>query len=404
MPKFSGAIDRDNPSPEFIESLRSSYVVEPEIDSILTRKMQRRSNPPYRRITQDELLVALHGLLDHSVEGEYVISDTGWFTGGVSKIQLGFTLEWNDGDNGRRKERMVVRMEPSESSNTTSRLREAQLITLFEPSLPVPHVYWLDAEGTWFPEPAIVYAYASGVTKPSHSVTGKISGLGTNFGPELREKLAPQFMKSLATIHTQDITGADLSAFAVPRVGTTDIAGWLVDNARRVWEEDRGEDNPLMEVAGNWLASNLPVLDQLSVVHGDYRSGNFLYDESDSHITAWLDWERGHLGDRHRDLAWTTQKAFGHYNEDGSRYYVCGLVPLDEFYDQYEEMTGLTVDPDRLDFFRIFNCFQIIVSIQATAYRVVRLGKSHQDIMLSRVEGMVPVMADEMRALLKERI
>lgn len=396
--------DRDNPSEEFINQMHSSFKVEREIDAILARKLRRRSGPAYRRITMDELLVALHGLLGHNIRGEYEISETKWFTGGVSKIQLGFTLTWNDPGVGRRTERLVVRMEPSESNNTTSRTREAQLIRLLEPTLPVPHVFWMDAEGKWFPEPAIVYAYATGVTKPSLSITGKISGLGTNFGPGLRGKLAPQFMRHLGQIHTLPLEGADLSSFDVPRLGTTDSAHWLVDHARRVWEEDRGEDIPLMEVAAGWLLDNLPTLDRLSVVHGDYRSGNFLFDEASGEITAWLDWERGHLGDRHRDLAWTTQTAFGHYSEDGKTYFVCGLIPLEEFYSWYESETGLVVDPERMDFYRILNCFQIIVSIQATAYRVARLGKSHQDIMLTRVKGMAPVIAEEMRQLLKEKM
>jgi aminoglycoside phosphotransferase (APT) family kinase protein len=242
------------------------------------------------------------------------------------------------------------------------------------------------------------------VTKPTRTQSGRISGLGTNFGPELRKSLAPQFMKHLATIHTLQPLPEALPSFAVPRIGTTDSARWLVNHARRVWEEDRDESNPLMEVAAEWLVDNLPALDNLSIVHGDYRSGNFLFDEQTGHVNAWLDWERGHLGDRHRDLAWTTQKAFGHYDEDGQTYYVSGLVPLDDFYSWYEEETGLSVDQDRLDFYRILNCFQIIVSIQATTFRVVRLGKSHQDIMLSRVKGMTPVIAQQLHDLLKEKI
>ncbi len=397
--------ERDHPTPAFIESMRSRYVVEPQIDELLTRKMQRRAGPPYRRITMAELLEALTGLLDARLgPGAYTISDPGWFTGGVSKIQLGFTLRWRDGDRGERTERMVVRMEPSESSNSTSRVREAELLRLFEPVLPVPHVYWLDEDATWFPEPAMVYAYAPGVTRSSRATRGQVSGIGLDFGPDLRSALAPQFMQHLKAVHTQPIDLAALPHFTMPRVGTTDAARWLVDAARRMWEEDRGEDDPLMEVAAAWLVDNLPVLDVPSIVHGDYRNGNFLFDDDTWQITAWLDWERGHIGDRHRDLAWTTQRPFGHFDERGTRFFVSGLVPLDEFYDWYEEETGLAVDPARLDFYRILNCFQIIVSTRATAPRIVRLGKSHQDIVLSRVEGLTPIVAEEMRTLLLERI
>jgi aminoglycoside phosphotransferase (APT) family kinase protein len=159
-----------------------------------------------------------------------------------------------------------------------------------------------------------------------------------------------------------------------------------------------------MEVAANWLRRNMPELDTVSVVHGDYRSGNFLFDEQSNQITAWLDWERAHLGDRHRDLAWCTQKVFGHFSEDGQIHYASGLVDVDNFYAQYENASGLSVDLKKLRYYRILNCFQITVATMATSYRVVRLAKSHQDILVARTGGIAPVMIQELRQLLEEII
>ena len=99
-----------------------------------------------------------------------------------------------------------------------------------------------------------------------------------------------------------------------------------------------------------------------------------------------------------------TQLAMGHYSEDGKTYYVCGLIPADEFYQRYEQASGLKVDPDRLVYYKILNCYQIIGSVVATAYRVARLGKSHQDILLARVKGMAPTIYNELAGLLRERV
>jgi hypothetical protein len=63
-----------------------------------------------------------------------------------------------------------------------------------------------------------------------------------------------------------------------------------------------------------------------------------------------------------------------------------------------------SVHPVRLDYYRILNCFQIIASVTATATRVARLGKSHQDVLLTRVKGMEPVLAAELLRLLKGKI
>ena len=395
--------ERDNPSEQFIARVRERYPTEREIDEILTRKLRRRADPPYRRPTLETLLRQLRRMLTDCIGSDFDVSDLRWFTGGVSKIQMGFTLRWTDTQAGPRTERLVIRMDPAEGSNTTSRVREHELLHLFDGVLPVPKAYWLDRDARWFPEPALIYSYVPGVTKPTATATGKVSGLGTNFGPELRRLLAPQFLQHLSAIHTLPLQGRQFETMDMPRPGTADSVLWQLNRARRIWEEDRGEDFALMEVAANWLERNMPVPDHVGIVHGDFRSGNFLFDESSGRIQGWLDWERGHIGDRHRDLAWTTQQTMGHYGEDGKTYYVCGLVPLEEFYQRYEDASGLGVDRDRIAYYAIFNCYQILCSVIATGYRVARLGKSHQDVLLTRVKGMAPSVSLDLARLLRER-
>jgi len=393
-----------HPTPGFIETLRKRLPVEPEIDQLLTRKMQRREGPPYRRLPLRDLQACVERMLEAVGVRGHSLTNLRWFTGGVSKIQLGFDLAWRDETGADRFERMVVRMDPNEGSNTTSRLREYELLNAFQGVVPAPRPFWLDRDGSWFPEPALIYEFVPGVSKPSAATTGQVTGMGTNFGPALRERLADQFMEQLARIHTFDHRAHAFESMAAPALGTTQNAEWQLNRAIRIWEEDRCEDLPLMDVAAAWLRANMPTLDAVGMVHGDYRSGNFLFDEATATITGWLDWERGHLGDRHRDLAWTTHPSFGHYSEDGKTYYICGLVPKDEFYDRYTEKSGLSVDRDRLEYFRILNCFQIIASVAATATRVASLGKSHQDVLLTRVKGMEAVTGAELVRLLKGKI
>lgn len=395
-------IERDQPPQAFIEDLRKRFPTERETDALLLRKIENRTQPPFHRPSIEELCSCLSDLLTHELGEVFLISEASWFTGGVSKIQMGFTLEWNDPERGPSKDRMVIRMDPAESLNSTSRVREYQLLRAFNGVLPVPNTYWIDGECRWFSEPALIYSFVEGVSKPRGSTSGQVTGLGTVFGPELRSKLGPQFIEHLARIHTFDFSQSDLSVLDVPAVGSVDGALWQLNRARRVWEEDRGENYPLMDVAANWLERNLPELDHVSVVHGDYRSGNFLFDDQSGAITAWLDWERGHLGDRHRDLAWTTQLTFGHYDDSRDKYFVCGLIPLDEFYDRYEQASGLSVDQDRLTYYRILNCYQIVVALLGTAFRVIRLGKSHQGLLLARLKGEAASTAVELQRLLSE--
>jgi aminoglycoside phosphotransferase (APT) family kinase protein len=402
-----GEAQRNQPDAAFIEQMRARFPTEREIDAMLTRKMQRRSGPPFRGLTLTQISACLIEFLRAHLDRPFEITDQRWLAGGASKIQMGFTLHSPAASSAARSERyaqtrLVIRMEPSESMNSTSRLREFQMLKAFSGTLRVPEVYWIDEHGSWFPEPALIYAFAPGVTKPRTLQGGQISGTGTNFGPELRRRLAPQFVDVLAKIHRFDYSGAELSAFNQPSVGSSDTNLWQLNRVRRVWEEDRGEDIPLVEVAANWLLRNLPVLNEVSVVHGDYRSGNFLFDESDGQITSVLDWERASLGDRHRDLAWAAAYPFGHFAEDHKTFLVCGLLPSEEFFERYEKASGFTLDPKRLRYFEIFNCYQLVVSTIATGYRVVRLGKSHQDIVLAWAGAAGYSFAEPLRRALEE--
>src|SRR5260370_6332363 len=226
-------------------------------------------------------------------------------------------------------------MAPSESIVETSRLREFQLIKAVEGIVPVPPVFWCDTDGEHLPYPALVYGFAPGVTKPSKATSG-VTGLGTRLPPDFRDSLAPQFVEHLARIHTYDFRDADLSAFDVPEPGTQ-CAEWGVNWWERVWEEDSGEPEIMISLAVSWLRRHAPRLEKPVIVHADYRVGNFLFNEHDRKITAWLDWELGRIGDPHQDLAWITSHAFGHYAEEGSDFLVCGLMPEAAFLEAYEK-------------------------------------------------------------------
>jgi aminoglycoside phosphotransferase (APT) family kinase protein len=359
--------------------------------------------PRRAAITLDDFRTDLQAYLRDNVTRDFAVHDLRWMSGGGSKIQLTFRLDWADPQRGRCSERLVARLEPQESLSATSRRREAQLIEAFKGVLPVPSVRWVDDEGRWFPEPTLIYTFAEGVTKPSGG-GGRVSGVGSQFDARLRDQLGTQFIEHLARIHTLDPAAHDFSAFEIPRAASTETALWQLNRARRIWDEDRTEEIPLMAVAAAWLHRHLPALDRASVLHGDYRAGNFLFDETSGRITAWLDWERGYVGDRHRDLAWITLPLFGRYAEDGRTLLVSGLVPVEEFYRRYEEASGLAVDRERLRYYRMLNNYQLIASTLGTAQRVARLGRSHQDVLLSWIEGAVYPLAADLRQHLQEMI
>ena len=393
-------IDKSRPSEQWIESLRARFETEREIDRILTRKMTRRAGPGYSPMPLQTLVDGVGRLIAANHSSAFEIHQARWLSGGASKLQMAFELEWDKPGEGRSRTPMVLRMEPSESIVETSRQREFQLIRACQGVVPVPPVYWCDVDGEHLPYPALVYGFAEGVTKPT-SAKSNVSGLGTHLPPELRPRLAPQFVDHLARIHTLDFRQKALDAFDIPEAGSTQCAEWGINWWERVWEEDCDEDVPLMRLAAAWMREKLPVLDRPVVVHSDYRVGNFLFTEHDARITAWLDWELGRIGDRHQDLAWTTSHAFGHLDADGKTFLTCGLMPETEFLEKYEAASGLKVDARSIRWHKVYNAYMMATLSLATGYRVAAGGKTHQDVLTTWLVGIGSMLLDEMRLLIE---
>ena len=90
--------------------------------------------------------------------------------------------------------------------------------------------------------------------------------------------------------------------------------------------------------------------DRLGVVHGDYRTGNFLYD-TEGGVHAILDWEMAHLGDPLEDLAWSLNPVFN-WARDGR---AGGLLPRAEAVAIWERSAGRKADPEALLWWELFN-------------------------------------------------
>ncbi len=395
------SIDKDRPSSEWIAALRRRFPIEREIDRVLTRKLERRAGPGYDPLPLSRLVAGIESLVRARIDGDFRVAEPRWLSGGASKLQVAFTLEWNRPGRGRERTPLVLRMQPAESIVETSRLREFQVLAAMEGVVPVPPVFWCDAEGEHLPHPAIVYGFVPGVTKPAAGSAG-VSGLGTTLPPKLRERLAPQLVEHLARIHGRTLTGVDLGAFDVPAPGTQ-AAEWGVSWWERVWEEDSDEDVPLLRLAAAWLRSRLPVLDEPCIVHADYRIGNFLFDEAESRITAWLDWELARLGDPHLDIAWTMSHAWSGFDEDGKTRLVCGMIPEPEFLAAYERASGRRVNPRALDWYKVFDAYSLAILLIATGYRITKNGKTHQDVLVAWVVGLGSLVLEQLRGEL-ERI
>lgn len=323
------------------------------------------------------------------------VADFRRLAGGASKEQFCFRLSAP----GRVSEQLVLRMDPTDGVLETSRQREFEILAVAGELVPVPEPRWLDPDGRWLGAPAMITSFVTGTTKPSSGGAG-VSGLGTGFTPEWRRKLAPQFMEQLSAIHRVDIRDSRLSHYEVPDADPFQAARFRVNLWSRVWRESALAPNPVFTVVESWLRANLPAADELVLVHGDFRTGNYLFDEASGEITAILDWELAHIGDYHEDLAWSLVEIFGARDEEGQ--YLCSnLMREDEFIEHYERATGRSVNRRTLHFYRILLAWSV-VAMASNGLSAANNHHNHQDILLTWLSMVTPPLLDELTRLLLE--
>ncbi|MEA2624256.1 MAG: hypothetical protein QOD06_301 [Candidatus Binatota bacterium] len=359
------------------EDMSALHHVESQIERALDARKRKlgAARTPYAPISLDDVARRLDALLSAKLPGRFAVRGLGPLTGGASKQHFVFDLE--EPDTGRTRS-LVLRTALGECLGTPPNFRrESEVQRALSGRVPVPEVVCVDPDGEYFEAPAIVLGRVGGVTVPPEAA-GRPSGLGLLFPPERRAKLAPAFSENLHRIHSfaDCDESASLCSFERPRPGTTEASEWLVAWWKRVWDDDAVEDHPMVRVAFDWLDENTPATERIALIHGDYRSGNFLFDAETNRVTAVLDWELARFGDRHEDLGWILSSINGATQDDGASF-VCGLEARDSFLARYAELSGLPVDPERLLFYEVFSELKVAIIALGIGPRNATARQSH---------------------------
>jgi len=129
-----------------------------------------------------------------------------------------------------------------------------------------------------------------------------------------------------------------------------------LDYWKGVIEADALSPQPIAAAAVRWLQRNLPPPSTAAtLVHGDYRTGNFLY-TSEGDITTVLDWEMAHIGDPLEDLAWSLDPLWSVDPHIAGR-----LMPREDAIGIWQDASGISVDRTA------FKWWQIFASVKAIA-------------------------------------
>jgi aminoglycoside phosphotransferase (APT) family kinase protein len=106
---------------------------------------------------------------------------------------------------------------------------------------------------------------------------------------------------------------------------------------------------PALELIHRWLLAHAPPPEPWVLVHGDFRTGNFLV--TPAGLSAILDWEFAHFGSRYEDLAWISVRDWRFGKNDLP---VGGFSRREPFYEAYEAASGVRLDPALLHYWEVF--------------------------------------------------
>ena len=266
-----------------------------------------------------------------------VIEALSRISGGASRETYRF-----DAVVGGQRRPLILRRDPPGSLIETDRRSEFLALKSFH------------GRGVAAPEPLILEDEGAELERPFFIMARVETGAAASpFAPDPygahAAELGADFFATLGRI-----AGADAASLPIAEVCEAPAldACWRreLDYWSGVIEADELHPQPIVRAAIRWLARHPPPpAAKLAVVHGDYRSGNFLHDGA-GRMTAVLDWEMVHLGDPLEDLGWALDPLWRH-GETGR---VAGLLPRAEAIAIWERASGLTFDPAAFVWWELF--------------------------------------------------
>ena len=175
--------------------------------------------------------------------------------------------------------------------------------------------------------------------------------------PAAQTEIIDDFAPWLARLHAADPATLDLDGL-IPAATIAEAVVRELD----LWEtrlDSSGAPDPLLTACFQWLRDNVPDTGHTrpSLVQGDTGPGNFLHDGR--HVTAFLDFELGHLGDPMEDIAWV-----------GTRNAQEPVPDFERFLARYGEAAGIEPDRDRIRY------HALLAELRIAALGAERTGKA----------------------------
>lgn len=208
-----------------------------------------------------------------------------------------------------------------------------------------------------------------------------------------RVVLPKALAECLAAIHTvTPQTASDLPIERQPFMLQADPADAAIGFLAKLLDQ-LPRPRPACEFALGWLRANRPSAPRLRLVHGDFRTGNFMVDATG--LAGVLDWEFAHWGDASEDLAWLCVRdwRFGQLDKAAG-----GICDRATFYQAYAAASGRPVDAARVHFWEVLGNLRWGA---ATAFQGLRYAAGQTDLELLAIPRRAAEMEFEALRLIE---
>ncbi len=258
--------------------------------------------------------------------------------------------------------------------------------------VPVPKMLHLSGEGEASPIERMFFVmeYLDGriFWDPALSELGE-----PHENTETRSAIYDAMNASLAALHAVDLQKAGLEDFGKP-------GSYFARQTGRWTKQYHASEIERIEHVHTlikWLEDNMPEDDgQVSIVHGDYRLDNIMFDKNENKVIALLDWELSTLGHPLADLAyqcmqWRLPHKGGMRGLMGIDRSAIGLPTEDEYVAAYCQRRGVE-KIDNWHFYLAFCLFRLAAILQGVAKRAADGNASNPERAI-QMAAAVPVLA-----------
>ncbi|MEO8651618.1 MAG: phosphotransferase family protein [Hyphomicrobiaceae bacterium] len=193
-------------------------------------------------------------------------------------------------------------------------------------------------------------------------------------GPDLARQLGGQ----LARIHAIRPPREDLAFLPLPE---PDAASAGVAELRRALDK-ASVARPALEYVLVWLLANRPAPRPTVLVHGDFRTGNYMMEHSQ--LTGILDWEFCHWGDPREDLGWFCARCWRFGNDTLA---AGGIAGREDLLVGYNAASDAPIASNELAYWEIFAAARWAVIALLQGQRFLTGGERSLELALT---GLMP--------------